>query len=104
MAAGAVAHQRHGRAGDHATEGGEELLEAAAVEMRQEQDDALAAGRLDRDVEPEPFVAVLDGPRRAGAARAPASAVPHLQPEAGLIHGEGPRRPVPRQLGPELLF
>jgi hypothetical protein len=90
MRPGPVEHHQDLVAGECATEFIEEHAEAVPVEVRHVQVEALARGRLDGRVEPQPFVPVLVGPRRANAGRAPPSSEPRLETEPRLVHGEHP--------------
>jgi hypothetical protein len=77
---------------------------ATAIQTRQEEEETPATARLDRGIQPQPLIAILDHPRRPNPAGTPPPSMPTLEAKARLIHGKEPFNFVRRQCGPEVLF
>ena len=104
MAAAAVANQRERLVGHGTPDLLQEPLETEPVRTRQIVHHARAGGRLDRHIEPEPFVLIGMDPRRSCAERAPAPTVADLEPEARLVERKDAPHVLPLKRGGELMF
>jgi hypothetical protein len=89
--AGAVQGQGDALAGGFPPERLEEAPEPLLGDAGRQQEEAPPGRRFHRGVQPQPLVAVVDQPRRAHPARAPAPAQPHPQAEPPLVKGPDPR-------------
>ena len=92
---GAVQDEADPRAGSFLRESLEEPPEPLLGDAGQQQEEAASGCRFHRGVQPPPLVAVVDPPRRAHPARAPALAQPHPQAEPPLVKGPDLRGPGP---------
>jgi hypothetical protein len=104
MAAAAVENQRERLVGHGPPDLLQEALETEPVRPRQVEHHARAGGRLDRNIEPEPFVLIGMDPGRPRAERAPAPTVTNLEPEARLVERKDAPYLVRLKRSGELIF
>jgi hypothetical protein len=72
----------------------EEEIQTGCVHMGQQQAPAFSRRRRDRDLDPDPFIPIIDDPRRPMPAGAPAAPEPELEAEPSLVEGHDPLNPL----------
>ena len=97
MAAGLIHHQEEEIIGIALTQFIDKPLQTDGVQIRQIETATGSGVRLDGGIQPQPFIAILDDPRRTIATGAPASSRPAFQAETRLIQGEDAQGAIPHR-------
>ena len=88
MTAGLIHNQEEKIIGIGPTQCIDKQLKTDGIQIRQIQTATGPGVRLDGGIQPQPFIAILDDPRRTIATGAPASSRPAFQAETRFIQGE----------------
>jgi hypothetical protein len=104
MTPAAVEHEAERPVRELLAHGVEKELEAHTIRMRQEQNEAAAAARLDHSIQPQPAVLMLMNPGRSLTKRTPQPSMRHFETEARFIEGQDVFHFKLGERGAEVLF